>query len=49
MKHIDFTENDPKMRRPDIEKAKNKLDFYPKISIKDGLVKTIDFFVKNGI
>lgn len=47
VKHIDFTENDPKMRRPDIEKAKNKLDFNPKISIKDGLVKTIDFFVKN--
>ena len=26
VKHIDFTENDPKMRRPDIEKAKNKFD-----------------------
>ncbi|HIJ59533.1 MAG TPA: SDR family oxidoreductase [Nitrospirae bacterium] len=36
--------NDPRQRRPDITLAKEKLDWYPKIDLKKGLIKTIDYF-----
>jgi UDP-glucuronate decarboxylase len=36
--------DDPSQRRPDISLAKNKLNWEPKISLRDGLKKTIDFF-----
>lgn len=42
-----FTElpiDDPKQRCPDISLAKEKLDWYPKISRLEGLKKTIDYF-----
>jgi len=39
-------EDDPKIRRPDISKAKSLLDWEPKISIEDGLEKTIQYFRK---
>lgn len=42
-----FTElpvDDPKQRCPDISLAKEKLDWYPKISRVEGLKKTIDYF-----
>jgi UDP-glucuronate decarboxylase len=38
------TEDDPKKRRPDINKAKEILNWEPKISVRDGLVKTIEYF-----
>lgn len=37
-------ENDPQRRKPDIEKAKRQLDFQPKVSLKEGLSKTIEYF-----
>ena len=40
----EFPENDPKVRRPDISLAKKILDWEPKISLLEGLVKTIDYF-----
>ena len=37
-------EDDPQQRCPDISSAKEMLNWQPKIKIKDGLMKTIDFF-----
>ncbi len=36
--------DDPKVRRPDISKAKKLLDWQPKVGIDEGLIKTIDYF-----
>lgn len=36
--------DDPTQRKPVIELAKEKLDWQPKISLDEGLVKTIDYF-----
>lgn len=36
--------DDPKQRRPNIELAKEKLSWEPKVSLEEGLVKTIDYF-----
>jgi len=37
-------EDDPKVRRPDITKAKKTLGWEPKVRIEDGLLKTITYF-----
>ncbi|HYH06425.1 MAG TPA: UDP-glucuronic acid decarboxylase family protein [Thermoanaerobaculia bacterium] len=39
-------EDDPKIRRPDISKAKRLLDWEPKVPLEEGLTKTIDYFRK---
>ena len=36
--------DDPKRRKPIIEKAKAKLDWEPRIRLQEGLKETIDFF-----
>lgn len=36
--------DDPKQRKPDITLAKEKLGWEPQIKLKDGLVKTIEYF-----
>ncbi|MCX5686467.1 MAG: SDR family oxidoreductase [Candidatus Omnitrophica bacterium] len=36
--------DDPKVRRPDITKAKSLLDWKPKVSLEEGLQATIDYF-----
>ncbi len=36
--------DDPKVRRPDIALAKSKLRWKPKVDLKEGLMKTIDYF-----
>lgn len=46
VKYVEATENDPKQRKPDIQKAKVLLDWEPKISFEDGLLNTIDYFSK---
>jgi len=38
--------DDPKVRQPDISKAKNKLSWEPKVNRKEGLQKTIQYFEK---
>ena len=43
----DLPVNDPKVRRPDISKAKEKLGWEPKVGIDEGLKKTIDWFKEN--
>ena len=39
-------DDDPKVRRPDISLAKDKLGWEPKIALREGLVKTIEYFRK---
>ena len=36
--------DDPKQRQPNIEKAREVLNWAPKIQLRDGLVKTIEYF-----
>ena len=36
--------DDPKQRRPDISKAKELLDWTPKIELTEGLTRTIEYF-----
>ncbi|MEM7331575.1 MAG: UDP-glucuronic acid decarboxylase family protein [Chloroflexota bacterium] len=36
--------DDPKVRRPDISKAKRVLDWEPKVALPEGLTKTVDYF-----
>ena len=38
--------DDPSVRRPDITKAKKLLNWKPKISLEEGLIKTIEWFKK---
>jgi UDP-glucuronate decarboxylase len=40
----DLPGDDPKKRKPDISKAKKSLNWKPKISLNNGLNKTIDYF-----
>ena len=39
-------EDDPQVRQPDIAVAKKKLGWKPKVSLAEGLRKTIEYFVK---
>lgn len=40
-------QNDPKQRKPDISKAKNILNWEPKISLREGLKNTMQWFKNN--
>ena len=40
----DIPEDDPEQRKPDITKIKNFLDWEPKVDLKEGLKRTVDFF-----
>ncbi|NNF08154.1 MAG: SDR family oxidoreductase [Candidatus Eisenbacteria bacterium] len=44
----DLPEDDPKIRQPDISKAKRVLDWEPKVPVREGLEKTIEWFVKHS-
>ncbi|MDH5714403.1 MAG: SDR family oxidoreductase [Candidatus Aminicenantes bacterium] len=44
--HCPLPENDPKVRQPDISKAKKLLHWSPKVSIEEGLLKTVEYFKK---
>ena len=46
IEHREAVEDDPKRRRPDISLAKKVLDWEPKVTLKAGLSKTIDYFRK---
>ena len=46
-RYKDLPQDDPKQRKPSIDLAKNILNWEPKIELKDGLLKTIDWFKKN--
>lgn len=38
--------NDPRQRQPDITLARNALNWRPKVALRDGLIKTINYFDK---
>jgi len=44
--HHQLPEDDPVKRKPDISMAKSKLNWSPKISLEEGLDKTISYFKK---
>ena len=44
VKRMDLPEDDPTRRRPNIELAKEKISWEPKISIEEGLDRTISYF-----
>jgi len=44
MVFLPLPQDDPMQRRPVIELAKKELDWEPKIHLKEGLVKTIEYF-----
>lgn len=46
IKNEDLPEDDPKIRKPDISKAKALFGWEPKVSIENGLEKTIEYFKK---
>jgi UDP-glucuronate decarboxylase len=39
-------QDDPKQRRPNIEKAQQILGWTPKVQLKEGLTRTIEYFDK---
>jgi len=43
----DLPINDPKVRRPDITKAKKELDWEPKVLLEEGIERTIKWFKEN--
>lgn len=40
----DLPSDDPRQRKPDISKANKLLNWHPKVSLEEGLVKTIEYF-----
>jgi len=42
--HLPLPGDDPKQRQPDIAMARKLLDWEPKVELREGLVKTIDYF-----
>jgi UDP-glucuronate decarboxylase len=42
----DLPKNDPMQRKPVIDRAKNLINFSPKIELEEGLTRTIDYFKK---
>ena len=42
--HRPLPEDDPKVRQPDITRARELLEWAPKVSLADGLASTIDYF-----
>ena len=47
VEHCPLPEDDPKQRQPNIAIARDLLGWEPKISLDDGLVRTIDYFRKS--
>jgi UDP-glucuronate decarboxylase len=44
MTHLPLPEDDPKRRCPDISLARKTLDWAPKVALRAGLTKTVDYF-----
>ncbi len=43
---MNLPQDDPLQRRPVIDKAKNKLNWYPTVDLEEGLINTINYFKK---
>jgi dTDP-glucose 4,6-dehydratase len=46
VEHQDLPQDDPKVRRPDITKARNLLGWEPKVPLREGLKTTLDWFAQ---
>jgi UDP-glucuronate decarboxylase len=46
IQHLAATKDDPRKRKPDITLAKEQLDWEPRVNVRDGLAKTIEYFAK---
>ena len=46
IKYLPLPADDPKQRRPDIDRAKKLLDWEPKVPLADGLKRTVSYFAK---
>lgn len=46
IKYYDLPQDDPKVRQPDITRAKKILKWNPEVDVTDGLLKTIEYFKK---
>jgi len=44
--YLPLPQDDPLQRKPIIDKAKNKLDWFPKVNLEEGLENTINYFRK---
>lgn len=44
IKFTDLPEDDPKRRKPDIDRAKKVLKWQPKVGLEEGLKKTIEYY-----
>ena len=44
--YLPLPQDDPKQRRPNIEKAKQLLGWEPKVPLAEGLKKTVDYFAR---
>ena len=42
--HRPLPEDDPRVRQPDISRARSLLDWEPRVSLSDGLTRTIEYF-----
>jgi UDP-glucuronate decarboxylase len=42
--HRPLPQDDPKQRQPDISQAREKLGWEPRVALRDGLGKTIEYF-----
>jgi dTDP-glucose 4,6-dehydratase len=46
--HRPLPEDDPKVRQPDITKAKRVLDWEPRVPVREGLSRTVKWFQENA-
>ena len=46
IKYLPLPQDDPKQRQPNIERAKNLLDWSPTIPLAEGLQKTVAYFAE---
>jgi UDP-glucuronate decarboxylase len=44
LKYLPLPSDDPTQRRPDISLAQEKLDWQPKVALREGLIRTIEYF-----
>ena len=44
LSYHELPEDDPKVRQPDISKARELLEWEPKVSLEEGLARTLDWF-----
>jgi UDP-glucuronate decarboxylase len=46
--HLPLPKDDPKVRRPDLTRASEVLGYAPEVSLREGLMKTIESFRQSG-